>query len=92
MEKKIESYLREQVKKHGGIAFKFVSPGYSGVPDRLVIMPSGKILFVEVKDTGKKLRPLQQSIINTLRALNARCEVVDSKEQINELVYDLLTP
>lgn len=91
MEKHIEAYLREQVKKIGGIAFKFTSPGYAGVPDRLLVLPNGIILFVETKDIGKELQPLQKSVINKLRALGARCEVVDSKEQINKLIHDIQT-
>jgi hypothetical protein len=58
-EKDIESYLRDQVKKIKGIAYKFESPGNSGVPDRLVLLPDGKIYFVELKAPGKKPRPFR---------------------------------
>lgn len=58
-EKDIEIYLREQVKKMKGIAYKFESPGNSGVPDRIVLLPNGRIYFVELKAPGKKSRPLQ---------------------------------
>ena len=58
-EKNIESKLVKAVKEKGGIAPKFVSPGLDGVPDRLVLLPGGKIAFIELKATGKKLRPLQ---------------------------------
>jgi len=44
----------------GGIAAKFVSPGFDGVPDRLVLLPKGKMAFIELKAKGKKLRPLQK--------------------------------
>lgn len=58
-EKDIESYLRDVVRKIGGKAYKFVSPGNPGVPDRIVILPDGRILFVELKAPGKVSTPLQ---------------------------------
>lgn len=51
-EKAIEQKLVQAVKAKGGIAPKFVSPGFSGVPDRLILLPDGKCGFVEVKDTA----------------------------------------
>ena len=58
-EKIIEQKLVTAVKKQGGICPKFVSPGFDGVPDRLVLLPHGKIAFVELKANGRKMRPLQ---------------------------------
>jgi len=58
-ESNIEKALVGAVKIRGGMALKFVSPGMSGVPDRLVLIPGGAIAFVEVKATGAKMRPLQ---------------------------------
>ena len=52
-EKDIESRFRKAVKDAGGLALKFVSPGYSGVPDRIVLMPRGMMCFVELKAPGK---------------------------------------
>jgi hypothetical protein len=60
LEKEIEKKLRTAVKQIGGIALKFVSPGMAGVPDRLVLLPSGRIYFVELKRHGEKMRPLQE--------------------------------
>lgn len=59
-EKTIEHKLASTVKNMGGIAPKFVSPGFDGMPDRLVLLPMGKIAFVEVKQHGEKPRPLQR--------------------------------
>ena len=59
-EQQIEKKLVEKVKQVGGMALKFVSPGNSGVPDRLVLIAIGKIAFVEVKAPGEKPRPLQE--------------------------------
>ena len=61
-EKIIEQHLVKAVKNSGGIAPKLVSPGFDGMPDRLVLLPGGKIGFVEVKAPGKEPRPLQVSI------------------------------
>ena len=57
-ESTVEHRLVTEVKKRGGIALKFVSPGIDGVPDRLVLLPDGKFAFVEVKAPGKQLEPL----------------------------------
>ena len=61
-EKTIEQHLVKAVKNSGVIAPKLVSPGFDGMPDRLVLLPGGKIGFVEVKVPGKEPRPLQVSI------------------------------
>lgn len=59
-EKKIEQKLCSEVKKRGGMAVKFVSPGLDGVPDRLVLFQGGVSAFVELKAPGRKMRPLQE--------------------------------
>lgn len=56
-EKKLERKLVNEIKKMGGVCLKFVSPGYDGMPDRLVLLPRSKIAFVEVKAKGKNLDP-----------------------------------
>ena len=68
-EKEIEEKLRLSVKAHGGIALKFTSPGFDGMPDRLLLFPNGKIAFAELKALGKKPRPLQLSRHRLLRRL-----------------------
>lgn len=54
LESTVERHLREEAKKRKGMALKFVSPGMNGVPDRIVLMPDGKMAFVELKAPGKK--------------------------------------
>lgn len=49
LEKEIEAKLRDMVKKHGGLCLKWVCPGWAGVPDRIVLLPGGRIIFVETK-------------------------------------------
>ena len=53
-EKEIEAALVKAAKKRNGMALKFVSPGMSGVPDRLVLLPDGKLGFIELKAPGKR--------------------------------------
>ena len=87
-EKSVEAYLRDQVKAIGGKAYKFVSPGNDGVPDRLVCLPGGRVAFVETKSPGKRSTPLQENRQNELRALGFEVEVIDSKAGVE---YFILT-
>lgn len=85
-EKDIENYLRDQVKKAGGKAYKFESPGNDGVPDRLVVFPDNRIYFVELKAPGKKPRPLQIKQINDLKKFGCTVLVIDSIQGVNEFL------
>ena len=82
----IEKYLVSEVKKLGGTAYKFVSPGHAGVPDRLCLMPNGTVFFVELKATGKTTRPLQDRQIEKIRAYGQRVYIADSREKIKEIL------
>lgn len=82
-EKEIENYLVRKIKNKKGIAYKFTSPGNSGVPDRLCLLPNGKIFFVELKSPGKKPRALQVNQIRKIANLGQRVYVVDSKEMVD---------
>ena len=88
-EKDIERKFVLTVKKEGGIAPKFVSPGFDGMPDRIVMMPGGRIGFVEVKDTGKKPRPLQVARHRLLAGLGFRVFVLDRQEQIPDIILTI---
>lgn len=79
-ERDIEKYLRDGVKSIGGRAYKFVSPGNNGVPDRIVLLPGGRIAFVELKAPGKKPTTLQEAQHRKIRALGFNVCVIDSKE------------
>ena len=70
---------------------KLVSPGLAGVPDRLLLFPGGRIAFCEVKAPGEKPRSLQQHRIAQLRALGFKVYVVDSPNQISQLLIDLFS-
>jgi hypothetical protein len=87
-EKDLERKLVEAVKAAGGIAPKFVSPGFNGMPDRLVLLPGGKIAFVEVKGYGMKPRPLQIKRHEMLQQLGFKVYVLDDKRQIQRIVSE----
>lgn len=77
-EKVIERHLAVPVKKLGGMAVKFVSPGLAGVPDRIILLPDGKMAFVELKAPGRRLRALQEKRKKQLEALGFSVYVIDS--------------
>jgi len=85
-EKALERKLVQAVKAVGGIAPKFVSPGFDGMPDRLVLLPGGHMAFTEVKAMGCKPRPLQESRHGMLRRLGFRVFVLDNAGEIPSLV------
>ena len=90
-EKQIENKLATEAKKLGGIALKFVSPSFDGIPDRLVLIPDGHIAFVELKAPGKKPRPLQLARHRLMRSLGFRVYVIDSVEQIGGMLDEVRT-
>ncbi len=89
LEKQIENKLINAVKKSGGIALKFVSPSFAGMPDRLVLLPDGKIAFVELKANGKKPRPIQMSRHRLLKSLGFKVYVIDDVEQIGGVLDEI---
>ena len=88
----IEKKFTDAVKKMGGIAPKFVSPGLDGVPDRLVLLPMGRMAFVEFKAPGKKMRPLQIRRKKQLESLGFKVFCVDSIEQIGGVIDAIQSP
>ena len=91
-EKEIEQKFTLTAKQAGGLALKFVSPGMSGMPDRLVLLPGGRMAFVEVKAPGRAPRPLQETRHRTLRRLGFRVFVLDRPEQIGGILDEIRTP
>ena len=90
-EKNIEQKLVKAVKSAGGIAPKLTCPGSDGMPDRLVLMPEGRIGFVEVKAPGKEPRPLQVRRHEMLRNLGFKVYVLDDPEQIGGILHEIRT-
>lgn len=88
-EKVIERKLVQAVKPAGGVAPKFVSPGFDGMPDRIVLLPGGHLGFVEVKATGEKPRPLQLARHGLLRRLGFKVYVLDGERQIERIITEI---
>jgi hypothetical protein len=88
-EKLIERKLKEMVRQSGGLALKFTSPGFDGVPDRLILMPGGKAYFAELKTTGKRPRPLQMRRKRQLEALGFKVFIIDSPEQMGGVLDEI---
>jgi hypothetical protein len=91
-EKQIEQKLVKAAKVVGGLAIKFISPGFDGMPDRLVLLPEGKMAFVEVKATGKKMRPLQEKRKRQLETLGFLVFCIDQPEQIGGILSEIQSP
>lgn len=89
LEKEIEKYLKDQIKKQGGRTYKFVSPGNSGVPDRIVVLPGGRLFFIELKRENEKPRALQKSQIRKLRALGQDVRVLAGIDQVEEFLSEI---
>ena len=90
-EKTIEQKFRKAVRDAGGLALKFTSPGFGGVPDRLALLPGGRMAFVEVKAPGEKPRPLQLARHRMLRRLGFRVYVLDDEKQIGGMIDEIRT-
>lgn len=87
-EKTVEKKLTDGVKKLGGRSYKFISPGNSGVPDRIVIC-DGKIFFVELKTETGRLSALQKIQIDRLKKLGAKVLVLYGEEDVNKFLRRL---
>lgn len=89
-EKVIERKLVELVKLNGGMCIKLLCDQLIGLPDRMCLFPGHKIVFVELKTTGRKPKRIQAYMHNKLRALGFRVEVIDTVESIINFVDDIV--
>lgn len=89
-EKEIESKLKKEVEKVGGLALKFISPGMAGVPDRIVLLPYKVIAFVELKAPGERLRPLQLKRKEQLEKLGFKVYVIDSIQAVDVFMGEVV--
>lgn len=86
LEKDIEKKLRLMVGRHGGLCLKWVCPGWSGVPDRIILLPGGHIIFAETKrPKGGKVEKLQQWWRKKLNGLGFKAYIVWSEEDVEAL-------
>jgi hypothetical protein len=90
-EKRIEVALVKAVRSEGGFCPKFVSPGTDGMPDRIILLPHGRIAFAELKAPGKKMRPLQVKRKRQLESLGFRVYCIDRIEQIGGALHEIRT-
>lgn len=88
-EANVEKYLIRYVKDKGGLCLKFISASMRGLPDRIVILPQGKIFFVELKAKGKKPRPEQTRVHKLFSSLGAKVYTADSKEKVRSVVDEV---
>lgn len=89
LERDIESYIVGQFKAMNGVAYKFTSPNRRAVPDRLCILPNGKIIFIEVKRRTARLTPLQKVEIKKLIKLKQKVYVIYGIDQAKNLIHFL---
>lgn len=88
-ERDIEKWLRRQVESMGGLAFKFTSPGNDGVPDRLAVLPGGRIYFIELKTDRGRLSPLQVWQQDRLRQLGVNVAVIRGMDEAVEFIEEV---
>jgi hypothetical protein len=89
LEKQIEAYLVKRVKEIGGRAYKFTSPSNRGVSDRVVVLPNGKVWFVELKRAGGKLTPLQELFAEDMHTMGQLYACLWSKEDVDGWISQL---
>lgn len=89
LEKQIEKAFVMAVRARGGWCPKFTSPGTDGMPDRLVLMPGGRMAFAELKAPGEKPRPLQLARHEVLRALGFSVYVIDDPDRIGGVLDEI---
>lgn len=89
IESQIERRLVEGVKRLGGMCVKFVSPGTLGVPDRLIITATGKIIFAELKTESGRLAKIQRYTIGEMQKRGADVRVVKGIDAVKELLAEI---
>lgn len=89
LESLIEQHLVREVNRRDGLCLKFNSQSMTGIPDRIILMKNGTVGFVEVKQKGKKPRPLQELRMKQLRQLGFKVYTLDEKEKIGEILDEI---
>lgn len=88
-EQRVEEYLCRKVKNMGGKCYKFISPGNNGVPDRIVMLPPGRVYFAETKAEGEKPRPSQLAVHREMEQVGVRVWVLDSKAAVDDFIWEV---
>ncbi len=88
IESTIETYFCKKSKEAGVLCLKFISPGNSGVPDRILLKQGGTVGFAELKRPGARPRPLQTYWLAVLKRMGFKTYVVDTKEAADAAISD----
>lgn len=88
-EKAVERLLVKQIELLGGICLKLLTYQFIGLPDRLCLLPDSRAIFVELKTTGQKPKPIQIYVHKRLRALGFRVEVIDTLQGVKDFIKDV---
>ena len=91
-EKLIERKLVEAIKQKNGIAIKLTSPSFTGLPDRMILMPKNNLYFVELKTTGKKPTERQVYVLNQLHNLGFFATVIDNQSKLDSFLETISLP
>lgn len=86
LESEIEAKLTQGIKRLGGRAYKWISPGNNGVPDRIIVLPGGKVLFVELKTESGRLSAPQKKQIKTLSDMGVGVTILYGLDAVKELL------
>lgn len=89
-ESAIERKLVRGIRKQGGLALKLVSPGHAGVPDRLVLLPGGRVIFVELKTETGRLSPLQVDTHTRMRSLGMDVRTLYGADQVDGFLEEVM--
>ena len=89
LESQIERKLVDGIKKLNGLIFKFISPGTAGVPDRIIITPSGKVIFVELKSKTGRLSKIQKYTKEQIKKRGADVREVKGLDEVNQLLNEI---
>ena len=89
LESCIEGYLVQKCSERGWLCEKFTSPGKRSVPDRIISIPGGRVVFCEVKAPGKKPTKLQLIDHRTRKNLGHIVVVVDTKAAVDHVMKSL---
>lgn len=89
-EKSIERYLVQQAKEHGLPCLKYSNPNMVGYPDRLLVLPGAKVVWVELKSKGRKTSKIQDERIAQLINMGHEVRVIDNKADIDKLIISLI--
>ena len=85
-EKTLEKKLKREIEALGGLCLKLQSPGMTGIPDRLVLLPGGKIWFVEVKKPGGVISERQIEVMRKIAGLSFFVDIISTEQKLESFI------